>query len=302
MSERNFRDSGHTVALKNLDKLFFPAGGQTKGDLVDYYARVAATALPHYRERAVTMHRFPDGIGGEGFYQQDAPAYYPDWIARARLAKRDGHVDHVLLDDAASLVYIVNQGCITVHTALARYDKPDHPDRMIFDLDPSDDSFEKVRSGARLIKTVLDELALPSFLQTTGSRGLHVVVPLDREEPFDSVRAFARDVAAVVAARDPAGLTVQQRKNKRGDAVFIDTLRNAYGQTAVAPYAVRAIDGAPVATPIRWDELGAATLHPRRYTIGNLFKRLGQTDDPWASMADSASSLAAARRAMARRR
>lgn len=299
MTEKIFSEDGHDVELSHLDKMYFPASGLTKGDLVAYYRRVAPVMLPHLRDRAVTMQRFPDGIGGEGFYQREIPAHAPAWIARARLPKQGGHVDHALVNDAATLVYLANQGCITLHTSLARVDRPEHPDRLVFDLDPSDDDFGKVRSAARRIRALLDELGLRCFLQTTGSRGLHVVVPLDRGEDFDAVRGFAREVGTLLASRHPNELTMEQRKDKRGNAVYIDILRNAFGQSAVAPYSVRALEGAPVATPIRWDELGKDTLQPRRYTIGNLFQRLGRMDDPWSAMAGGAQSLEAARRELA---
>jgi bifunctional non-homologous end joining protein LigD len=200
-------------------------------------------------------------------------------------------VEHVLVNDRATLIYLANQGCVTFHLALARIDRPHHPDRLIFDLDPSDDDFEKVRAAAQRLRVLLISLELKSYVQTTGSRGLHVVVPLDRQARFERVREFARAVANVLHGQHPELVTTEQRRQKRGNAVFVDYLRNAYGQTAVAPYSVRALDGAPVATPVRWDEVGSAALHPRKYTIGNLFRRLGQMRDPWSDIDQCAQSL-----------
>ncbi len=293
---RSLSLDGHDLKLTSLDKVFFPHAGITKGDLVDYYRRIARVALPHYRGRALTQQRFPDGIGEEGFFQKQTPDHYPDWIARATLPKEDGQTTYVTVEDAASLVYLANQGMVTPHLALSRSDKPDHPDRMVFDLDPSDGDFEKVRFAARRLKDALDELELPAFLQTTGSRGLHVVVPLTREWNFDQVRGFARNLAGLLADRHPDRLTVEQRKNKRGDRVFLDILRNAYGQTAVAPYGVRAKPGAPVATPLSWAELDRPGLTPQRYTLKNIFRRLGAKQDPWREMDRKAVALSEAAR------
>jgi bifunctional non-homologous end joining protein LigD len=201
-----------------------------------------------------------------------------------------------MANNTATIVYLANQGCITPHLALARQDRPDHPDRLIFDLDLSDDDFKKIQGAAARLKDLLDELELAAFVQTTGSRGLHVVVPLDRSAAFDAVREFASDLAGYLAKRHPDELTVEQRKDQRGNRVFLDYLRNAYGQTAVAPYAVRAIGGAPVATPLRWDEVGAGDLEAQKYTIKNIFRRLAQTGDPWSGIGRRAHALGAARK------
>lgn len=275
---------GREIEISHPGKLLFPDDGITKLDLAEYYARVAEIALPHYRERALSMQRFPDGIAEDGFFQKSIADYFPDWIERATLPKKDGKVTHVVADSAATLVYLANQGCITPHLALSRADRPDHPDRMIFDLDPSDDDFDKVRRTARHVRRLLDRLEMTSFIQTTGSRGLHVVVPLDRSADFDAVREFTHALCRRIAVENPDLMTVEQRKDQRGDRVFLDDLRNAYGQTAVAPYAVRALPGAPVATPLGWDEVDRDDLTPRRYRIDNLFRRLARIDDPWADI------------------
>lgn len=284
----------YTVEVSNAEKVFFPDDGITKGDIVDYYRRVADTMLPYLRGRPVTMHRFPDGITAEGFYQKDAPDYFPGWLARVRVAKDDGTVDHVVCDKAADIVYLANQGCITPHVWLSRTDRVDNPDLLVFDLDPPDDGFETVRFAARATRDLLEELGLVVFVQTTGSRGVHVAAPLDRSEGFDAVRAFARGVAETLAARHPERLTTAQYKDRRKGRLFLDTGRNSYGQTFVAPYAVRPLPGAPVATPIRWDELGS--VDARSYTVRNIFRRLGQTEDPWRGMWRHARSLADPRR------
>lgn len=293
MSER-IEAAGRVVAVGNPGKVLFPDDGITKHDLAHYYLRVADTLLPHARERPVTMHRYPDGIDAGGFYQKDAPDHFPDWMRTVTVSKEGGEVDHVVLDDAAALVFLADQGCITPHVWLSRVDDLQHPDRLVVDLDPPGDDPGPARFAARRVGGLLDDLGLRSRLMTTGSSGYHVVVPLDRSADFDEVRGVARRCAEVLAGRHPDRLTVAQRTDRRRGRVFLDTLRNAYGQTTVAPYSVRARPGAPVATPIDRDELGGTD--PRAYHLGNLFRRLGQKDDPWAGDGIGGQSLEEAAR------
>jgi bifunctional non-homologous end joining protein LigD len=206
---------------------------------------------------------------------------------------------YAVLSNAASLVYVANQGCITPHIGLSRIDRIDRPDRLVFDLDPSDGDFAKVRDAAARVRTLMEELDIAPFVMTTGSRGLHVVVALDRTGDFDAAHTFARDCCERLARTFPDRLTVEQRKAKRGDRVFLDYLRNAYGQTAVGAYGVRARPGAPVATPLEWDEVGKGKLRPDRFTIRNVFRRLGQREDPWAGIGRHAVSVAACARRLA---
>lgn len=286
------------VEVGNEDKVLFPDPGITKGELIDYYRRVAPLALPHLRDRALTLRRFPDGIDAKGFYQQRASGHFPEWMDRVRLPRRGGgRLEHVLCNDTAGLVYLANQAAIELHAWLSRAGAPLRPDQMVFDLDPPrDDAFAEVRAGARAICALLDEVGLVPFLKTTGSRGLHVVVPLRGETDFDAVRDFARDLAERVVAREPERFTLEQRKAARRGRLFLDVLRNAYGQTAVAPYSLRGRAGAPVATPIDRDELDDASLRADRWTLRNLFRRLGQREDPWRGMQRRARSLGEPRR------
>lgn len=286
----------HPIEITNADRLYFPESGITKSQLVDYYRRIAGRMVPFLRGRPLTLHRFPEGIGATGFIQQQAPDYFPDFIARVTVEKEGGQITHAVCDNEETLVYLANQGCITPHVWLSRSDRLDHPDRLIFDLDPPGDDFTPVRRAARTLHDLLATLELSAFAMTTGSSGLHVVVPLDRSADFDTVRAFARDVADVLARQHPRLLTVEQRKAQRRGRIFLDYLRNAYGQTAVPPYAVRALPGAPVATPLAWDELSGRTLHARRYTIRNIFRRLSRKEDPWSGIDTHAHHLPDARR------
>jgi bifunctional non-homologous end joining protein LigD len=291
-----------TVEVSNRDKVFFPADGLTKGDLVDHYHRAAPHLLRHGRDRLVSMDRYPDGIDGPGFYHKDVPASFPDWITTQEVEKKGGGtLTQLVLADTATLVYLADQACITPHVWTSTVDRRNHPDRMVFDLDPPSDRgdrFAEVRWTARRLRTLLEELDLVPFVMTSGSRGLHVHVPLDRGADHDAVRSFARDVAETLSRRHPARVTTEQRKKKREGRIFVDVLRNAYAQTVVVPYAVRALPGAPVATPLSWDELGRSGMSPRRYGIRNLFRRLGAVDDPWKGMGRHARSLRGARDAL----
>lgn len=282
-----------TIEVGDLDDVIFPDEGITQGDLIDVYRRLSDTILPHLEGRPLTMQRFPDGIQKEGFYQREAPDYFPDWIERVsvRVEEDGAEQPEVVCDDEATLVYLVDQGLVTPHIWLSRIDKLHRPDKLIFDLDPPDSDFEPVRMAAETLHNLLRELGLAPFVMTTGSRGAHVVVPLDQSADFDVVRTFAKDVSRILARRHPDCLTVEIRKAKRQGRLFIDTLRNAYGQNSVSPYGVRAKRGAPLATPIDWDELSDPDLHSQSYTVKNMFRRLGQKEDPWKGYMRHARSL-----------
>jgi bifunctional non-homologous end joining protein LigD len=283
--------------VSHEDKVFFPDAGLTKGDLIAYYERVAPVMLPHVRGRIVTMRRFPDGVNGKSFFQKDVPDHFPDWIETVRVRKEGGSLEQLTIENAETLAYLANQGCIEIHVWPSRSDAPERPDRVIFDLDPSNDDFGVVRKAARATRELLQELGMTPWVMTTGSRGLHVVAALDRKADFDEVRSFAALAARVLAARDAKSFTIEQRKNKRRGRLFLDYLRNGYAQHGVAPYSVRARPEAPVATPLSWDELGDGRLkHAQRYTISNLFRRLARKGDPWRDLGKSASSIAQARR------
>ncbi|MGH2723725.1 MAG: non-homologous end-joining DNA ligase [Actinomycetota bacterium] len=288
------RAGRRTIEISRPDKVLFPGDGITKADVVDHYLRVAPAMLPHLRDRPVNMQRFPEGIEAGGFYEKKVPRHFPDWVPRVRVSLGDGgSQEQVMAQDAATLAYLANQACLIPHVWLSRKDRLDHPDQMIFDLDPSTDDFEPVRDGALALREILEGIGLVPFVKTSGSKGLHVHVPLDRRVPFDEVRAFARRVAAAAAARDPDRLTTEQRKAKRRGRVFIDILRNGYGQTAVPPFAVRALPGAPVAVPVGWEEAARRGLGPRSFRLANVARRLERGHDPWEGFRRRARSLRA---------
>jgi bifunctional non-homologous end joining protein LigD len=283
------------VRVTHPEKVLFPGDGITKGDLVEYYQQVAGRMLPHLRGRPVAMERYPDGIDGERIFQKDVPGHFPGWIDRVKVHKQGGTLQQVVCEQAATLVYLANQACITPHVFLSRSDRLDHPDQLIVDLDPAGDDFGAARRAALALRSLLEELELPSFPKTTGGKGVHVTVPLDRRADFDSVRRFARDVAAVLAARHPDRLTTEQRKRDRGGRLYLDVMRNAYAQTAVPPYAVRARLGATVATPLDWSELEDSSLRPFAFTIGSVLDRFEETD-PWKDLRRRGRSLSRALR------
>jgi bifunctional non-homologous end joining protein LigD len=281
-------------------KVLFPDDGITKGDLAGYYAGVARVMLPLVRGRPIMMQRFPDGIDREPIIQQRAPDYFPPWIKRAKTKKRmGGSVTHAVIDNTDTLAFLVDQACITPHVWLARADDLERPDQMIFDLDPPAGRFKLACEAARAVHEVLGEVGLPAFVKTTGGKGLHVQVPLKRHSSFDEVRAFAREIAALIASRNPRRFTTEQRKPKRKGRVYLDVMRNAYGQTAVAPYAVRARKGAPVATPLAWEELEDRRLAPDQFTVKTVPRRLERRPDPWRANTRAARALGPARRRFA---
>jgi len=294
-----------TIELSNAGKVLFPGDGITKGDLAGYYRGVAGLMLPPLRDRPVSMTRFPDGITKNGIVQKNVPAYFPDWITRVRVRKEGGSLQQVVCDKPATIVYLANQACIELHAFLSRLDHINEPDQLIFDLDPPDAGrFGDVRVCAvRLRDLLTGELGLPAFMKTTGGRGLHIHVPLNAREDFDTVREFAREVAGLLAARNPDLVTTEQRKDKRGARIYADIMRNAYAQLAVAPYSVRARPGAPVATPLSWDELDDEGLHPGQFTLRTVPDRIreaGWKGGPWTGMARRRPGLARAHESLRR--
>jgi bifunctional non-homologous end joining protein LigD len=290
------------VEITHPDRVMFPKNGITKQDLADYYGEVAEAMLPHLKGRPLNVQRFPRGIGEKGFVQQDFAETLPDWMSGVEVAKEGGTLVHPLAERPEALRWLANQNCITLHVWQSRRDRLHNPDRLVFDLDPSDTDFAVVRATAHTIAGVLDDLGLARYVQTTGSRGLHVVVPVRPDTDFDTARQFARDVAEVVVADDDAHRTIEARKDNRGGRVYLDIMRNAYAQTAVAPYSVRARAGAPVATPLEWEELDTRGLRADRFTIRDLPKRLAGQPDPWADMSRHARSLSGPRERLAKLR
>lgn len=286
----------HEIVITNAQKVIYPKPKVTKQEVVDYYVKIANYMLPYLKDRALSMQRFPDGINGQNFYQKDASDYFPDWIKTYRVKHHSaGNVDYVVVNDAPSLAYIATQMCLVFHIWLSKIKKSNNPDRLIFDLDPSGKDFNRVRHAALKLKEMLEDLGLTPFVMTTGSRGLHVVVPLKATENFDYVRKFALNLAQILVDQDPKHLTLELRKDKRLGRIFVDYLRNGYGATGVCPYSLRARPGAPVATPLNWKEVSDKSLKPDKWNIKTIFNRL-KKGDPWRDINKYAKSLKTARK------
>lgn len=284
-----------SVEISRPDKVLFPPR-LTKADLARYYEQVAGAMVPHLAGRPVNLERYPDGIDGQRIIQQHASSHFPDWVRRTTVpARRGGQVEHVVVGDPATLVYLAGQACLTFHRWLSRSDRLDRPDLLVVDLDPSVENPAAVRRAALSFGDLLRELGLGPWVMTTGSRGYHVVVPLRRRDDFEAVRGFARQLAKLACRREPRLFTNEQRKAKREGKILIDVMRNAYGQTAVAPYSVRARPKAPVATPLHWEELGDARTRADRWTLSAVPRRIQDGGDPWQDMGRRRYGLAKSR-------
>ena len=287
----------HTINATNLDRVVFPDSGITKGEMVEHYLRVAQRMLPHMRGRPVSMQRVQGTIEDSVFFQKNIGGHFPVWIRRVTVPKSGGTVTHVICDDAASLVYIANQGSITPHVWLSTVDHLDRPDRMIIDLDPGPGGVADARFAARLAREVLSEAGLAPHLMATGSRGYHVVVPLKPADDFEEVRGVSFSLAEAMVRRAPDRVTTEFHKVDRGDRLYLDCNRNAWAQTAVPAYAVRPRPGAPVAVPLSWDELDTA--EPNGWNVRTVGKRLESGPEPWAGFARHARTLDKARKWLA---
>jgi bifunctional non-homologous end joining protein LigD len=291
----SIRAGRRTVEISRPDKVLFPPD-ITKADLASYYEQVGPAMLPHLRDRPLNLERYPDGIDGPRIIQQHSSAHFPSWVARVTVPARKGQVEHVTARDPATLVYMAGQAAITVHRWLSRSDRLDRPDVLVVDLDPSVDRPPEVRRAALIFGSLLREVGLEPWAMTTGSRGYHVAVSLRRAAGFDEVRQFARELADLAARREPRLFTNEQRKAKREGKILIDVMRNAYGQTVVAPYSVRARPQGPVATPLHWEELEDARTRANRWTLSSVPGRIERDGDPWREMARGRQTLAEARR------
>lgn len=258
----------------NENKILFPKDGITKGDIIKYYSMMAETMLPFTQNRPISMQRFPEGIHQESFYQKDKSEFFPTWIDSVSVEKKTGgDTEYVIINNAATLVYLANLACLTPHLWLSSVNNLKKPDRIIFDLDPAPtNTFADVKKAAFALKEILDELGLESFALLTGSKGIHVTVPIKPHYTFAKVRTFAKQVAEVLIHRYPNEYTINPRKEKRKKLLLIDYFRNGFGATGVAPYAVRAKDGAPVATPVTWYEL-TRIKSSDQFTIKTIQKR-----------------------------
>jgi bifunctional non-homologous end joining protein LigD len=278
--------------ITHPEKVLFPDDGITKGELAGYYEAIAPALLPHIRNRPVTMERYPAGIGKKGFWQKDVSKGFPDWLERVAVPKKDGTVHHPLVTDVRSLLWVVNQNTITPHVWVTRAPKLYYPDVCVFDLDPSrDDEPDVLRTTAVSLRDLLTELGLPSVVKTSGSKGFHIVVPLDGKAQTDEVERFAHAVGKLMVARDPQHLTQEFSKADRGGRIFVDTGRNGWSATFAAAYAVRAKAGAPVSAPCTWEEVERGDVGPRTFTLRTMADRVAKVGDLWLQLKRSGRSL-----------
>lgn len=279
------------VVITHPDKILFPADRITKGELAAYYEALAPVILPHLRGRPVTMERYPSGIGAKGFWQKNVARGFPSWLERVEVPKKDGVVHHPVITDARSLLWAANQNTITLHVWTSRLPDLYHPDICVFDLDPSDDDREALRAAAVGLRDLLDTLSLPSWVKTTGSKGFHIVVPLDGSADMGEVAHFADQVGELFVTMAPDALTREFSKVDRRGRIYIDTRRNGYSATFAAPYTVRARPGAPVSAPCTWEEIERGTVDPGTFTLRNMPERMASVGDLWADMKRRGRSL-----------
>ena len=290
------------VVITNPKKVFWPDEGYTKSDLIDYYDSVAPWLLPYLKDRPLVLTRYPDGIKGKSFFQKDAPEWTPSWIRTARIHSHDVGRDiaYFVVDDRESLRYVVNLGTIPLHLWSSRLPSLDHPDWLVLDLDPKGAPFTDVVKVARALGRILEELALPSYVKTSGATGLHILLPLGARYDYDVTRTFARLLAVMGVEAEPAISTIARPLRSRGGKVYIDFGQNGRGQTIVAPFSVRPLPGAPVSCPLRWEEV-TAKLDPARFTIKTAPARFQKLGDPLAPVLTGRIDVAAALRKLERR-
>jgi bifunctional non-homologous end joining protein LigD len=274
--------------------VLFPDDGITKGELAAYYEAIATVMIPHLRGRPVTMERYPSGIGKKGFWQKDVSKGFPEWLERVKVPKKDGVVHHPIVNDTRSLLWTANQNTITHHVWVSRVPELYYPDICVFDLDPSTDDWAAVRAASLALRDLLDKLSLPSWVKTSGSKGFHIVVPLDGSTDMGKVAGFANEVGTLFTTLAPDALTQEFSKADRGGKIYVDTGRNGYSATFAAPYTVRAKRGAPVSAPCTWDEIERGEVDPGTFTLRNMPERVAKVGDLWADLKRRGRSLKSA--------
>jgi bifunctional non-homologous end joining protein LigD len=294
-----YRFGDLAIACTNVDRVMFPEDGITKGELIAYYHAVAEVMVPELRRRPLSIVRFTKGIDKGGFFQKHRQKHYPKWIDSVELGSKT-RVDYPLCDSPAALVYFANQGAIEYHVWPSRAEAPEHPDLLVFDLDPPEGGFHLVRKAALALRDLFGELGLAPFVKTTGGKGLHVVAPLDGSAAFDETAALCNRVSQLLCARYPDEMTMEFYKKDRRDRLFLDTMRNALGATIVAAYSVRGRAGAPVSAPVEWREIEDPALAPSSFTLRDVPRRLDRTGDPWAELRARAGSIEGAARRLER--
>ena len=286
-----------TVTGTHVDRVMFPADGITKGELLAYYRDVADVMVPELAGRPLSVVRYTKGIDQGGFFQKHYQKHFPAWLDHVAAGSKT-RVDYPIVDSAAGVVYMANQGAIEFHVWTSRKDALDRPDMVVFDLDPPEGRFDLVRDAAQLLRALFEQIGLPPFVKTTGSKGLHVVAPLDDAATSDEVAALTTRIAALLCRRHPELLTMEFYKKDRKGRLFVDVMRNAIGATLVAPYSLRGRPGAPLSAPIAWSELDDPALRADGIQLRGVRERLDRRGDPWRDLRAAPGSVAAASRAL----
>ncbi|HEX5963835.1 MAG TPA: DNA ligase D [Gemmatimonadales bacterium] len=282
------------VAFSNLDKIFWPDEGYTKGDLIEYYRSISRWILPYLADRPVVLTRYPDGVKGKSFFQKDAPGFVPDWIRTERMwsEQAEREIDYFVCSDEAALLYLINLGTIPLHVWASRTTSIDRPDWCVLDLDPKGAPFTDVVRAAQATHALCEAIGLPNFIKTSGSSGLHVMVPLGGQCRYDEARSLGELLARLVVAELPDITTITRQVSRRGGKVYIDYLQNGAGRLLVAPFSVRPLPGAPVSVPLRWSEVDSK-LDIRRFTIDNVLARMKKLKkDPLCDVVTTSPDLA----------
>jgi bifunctional non-homologous end joining protein LigD len=272
---------GHRLSFSNTSKIYWPGEKYTKGDVLNYYHRVAKLILPYLKDRAQSLHRHPNGIKGGSFYHKDAGGEAPSWMKKTKVKSEseDRYIHYVMCQDEASLLYLANLGCIEINPWNSRYRSRYNPDYIVIDLDPSDgNTFDQVIETALAVKEVLDQAGAPGYCKTSGASGLHIYVPLEAKYDYEQAKEFARILAYMTHDLLPDITTVERTVKSRGNKIYVDFLQNRIGQTLASAYSLRPKPGATVSTPLRWEELKAG-LHPSLFTIKTIHGRIEKLGD-----------------------
>jgi bifunctional non-homologous end joining protein LigD len=282
-----------TVACTHPERVMFSEDAITKGEMLAYYHDIADLMVPELRGRPLSVVRYTKGTDQRGFFQKHFQKHFPAWLDHVTAGSKTA-VDYPIVDSAAGLVYMANQGSIEFHVWTSRKDALHCPDLLVFDLDPPDGRFDLVRRVARLLYELLTELGLPAFVKTTGSKGLHVVVPLDDAATFEQAGALGTRIGAHLCRRHPDLVTMEFYKKDRKGRLFMDVMRNAIGATLIAPYSLRGRPGAPLSAPIAWSELDDPELRADGIRLRGVRARLEHRGDPWRDLRNVPASVASA--------
>ena len=277
MEEQTIQIDDHHIRVTNWNKILWPESGFTKGDLMEYFLKAAPFLLPHLKDRPLTVVRFPSGIQTKGFYQKNCPQSAPEFVQTVTVSsypsKPEKAINYILVQNTATLLWLANQAAIELHTWLSLHTKPEHPDWIVFDIDPGTDTdFDDARETAFLVRQILEELALASFPKVSGATGIHIYVPIAAKYPYATTSKFVNDIGKLLESAFPDKITTERLIKNRHGKVYIDHLQNLPGKTVAAPYSPRPLPKATISTPISWQEL--ETVYPDDFHLGNILERL----------------------------